>query len=285
MADVVKPALTTTDWNEEWKALQTARAHPDDATEWNERSKTFHTAHGTHSNYSNAFLQLAGVRPGETVFDMGCGTGALAIPLGADGHRVIAADFASGMIDVVRETAAEDGIDCIETHVMSWSDDWAAHGLEGAFADVAFASRSIATADLQESLLKLHRAARRRVCITLPLGASPRVDEKLLTDLGLQNLTGRDFVYAFNILVANDIHPEINYIPSRRKETFSSPADAVAKLENIVRGATRTVDAAEVERALASLPAWVDANLIQDGDTYRLAEERIVTWAFISWDK
>ena len=33
------------------------------------------------------------------VFDMGCGTGALAVPLGLAGHKVVAADFSRGMLD------------------------------------------------------------------------------------------------------------------------------------------------------------------------------------------
>ena len=40
--------------------------------------------------------------------------------------------------------------------------------------DVAIASRSIATADLRDALLRLTEVARRRVCITLATGSPPR---------------------------------------------------------------------------------------------------------------
>ena len=285
MPDTFTPTLTTTDWNEEWKALQTARAHPDNAAEWDERSKTFHTAHGTHSTYSNAFMQLAGVQPGEIVFDMGCGTGALAIPYAAAGNPVLACDFSRGMLDVLEQTASEDGLDNIQTIQMSWADDWAAHGVRENCADVAIASRSIATCDLKDSLLKLTAVARRRACITLPCGASPRTDEKLMGALGLKNQVGRDFAYAVNILIHEGFYPEVNYIPSRRKETFETFEDARVYFEKVVRQATKTLDSTDVEPAIERITPWLESNLVESDEGLRLAEERVVTWAFIAWNK
>ena len=46
------------------------------------------------------------MQPGETVFDMGCGTGTLAAEMATSGHKVIAADFSSGMLAKLRENMA-----------------------------------------------------------------------------------------------------------------------------------------------------------------------------------
>ena len=73
------PKLTTTDWGAEWRELQRFRRHRDDAAYWDARSATY-TTKDVPSPYVERFLELAGLREGETVFDMGCGTGALAIP-------------------------------------------------------------------------------------------------------------------------------------------------------------------------------------------------------------
>ena len=70
------PKLTTTDWNAEWMALQQARRKADDPSYWDSRSHTFPTS-TEPSAYARRFIELADIQPRETVFDMGCGTGAL----------------------------------------------------------------------------------------------------------------------------------------------------------------------------------------------------------------
>ena len=212
----VTPTLTTTDWNEEWKALQVARAHPDNAEEWNERAKTFPTKHGGQFGYVGQFLAHTDIQPGETVLDMGCGTGALATPLAQAGHSVIAADFAQGMLDAMCADQAEQGVVGVTPLLLSWSDDWEAHGLTENCVDVAIASRSIMTADLKDSLCRLTRVARRRVFITLAYGSSPRVDARLVQACGFRERVGSDFLYAFNILANMGYAPEVSYISGTR---------------------------------------------------------------------
>lgn len=290
------PALTTTDWNAEWIELQKARRAADSAEHWDERSKTFKQA-DTPSPYVEAFLEFAGVRPGESVLDMGCGTGALAIPLGGMHHPVVAADFSRGMLDRVIEDCERLGIDCVRTELMSWSDDWAAHGVGPNSVDVALASRSIATADLGDSLARLTDAARRRCGITLPTGSSPRIDERIMSAIGLQRFLGRDYLYAFMILSNRGYKPEVRYIPSERLDTFSSEAEALEKLSKMVDEACGTVASdAERKRALENLHAWLPENLVENAQAgkpdgrggvqgpLRLRHARLTTWAFIGWD-
>lgn len=83
------------DWRAAWIAEQEHRGRSDDATRWDERSANYAKVSGT-SSYASTFLDYAGVREGETVLDMGCGSGALALPLAQDGHEVYACDFSRG---------------------------------------------------------------------------------------------------------------------------------------------------------------------------------------------
>ena len=278
--------LTTTDWNEEWKRLQAARRHADDAAVWDKKAKTFPVKHGSQNGYVSQFLSLAAIREGESVLDMGCGTGALATPLAQLGHHVIACDFSQGMLDVMRHDQRELGVSNVEAHIMSWEDDWERFGLGEGSVDVALASRSIATGDLLDSLMKLNRVARRRVCITLPCGPSPKSDPELLAAAGFSAKAGHDFLYAFNILASQEILPEVAYIPNTRLEVFASFEEALAGFSAIVSGAVEGVAApAEVDEIPARLRPWLEENLVCDERGFHLKKERQVTWAFIAWNK
>ena len=296
MHDEFTPLLGSTDWNEEWKELQKLRRHADDASFWDKRSATF-TTKDAPNRYVEQFLAYAAIRPGETVFDMGCGTGALAVPLGEAGHKVVAADFSQGMLDQMQARLDAAGVRTVFPKLMSWEDDWPAFGVRAGMTDVAIASRSIATADLRESLLRLSEVARRRVCITLATGSSPRVDERILAAVGLPCLLGRDYLYAFNILAAEGIKAEVRYIASTREDTFASPEDAFEKLAAMIDDSSAVqASAAERERARASLREWLAVNLVPNEHAgepdckgvaqgaWHLAEPRTVTWAFLSWN-
>ena len=291
------PLLTTHDWNEEWKALQKLRRRVDDASYWDKRASTFSTKDAPNP-YVERFLELADVQPGETVFDMGCGTGALCIPLGKAGHKVVAADFSQGMLDRMGEELAELGVRTVFPKRMSWEDDWASFGVRPGMTDVAVASRSIATADLRDSLLRLTDVARRRVCITLSTGASPRTDERLLADIGLDHVRGHDYLYAFNILANEGLKPELSYIESAREDTFDSREDAYEAFARMVNdAATGLVDDDVRENALEKLRAWAKDNLVDNEHAgqpdkkgvaqgrLRLRQPRTVTWAFLAWNK
>lgn len=129
--------------------------------------------------------------------------------------------------------------------------------------DVALASRSVATADLRDSLLRLTDVARRRVCVTLATGSSPRTDERILNAMGLSSVLGRDYLYAFNILANEGLRPEVSYIDSERTDTFDSlddAYDAFARMADDAVGAT--VGAEERAEAFGRLRCWLEENLV-----------------------
>ena len=290
------PQLTTTDWNKEWQTLQALRRRADNARWWDERAKTFTTKDAPRT-YVNDFLKLAHITPGNNVFDMGCGTGALAIPLAKIGCTVTAADFSQGMLDVLTENQTQHGVTGITPLCMSWEDNWDEHGVTAKSADVCIASRSIAVHDLKESLLRLSVVARKRVCITLATSASPRTDETLLRALGLTPPQMRDYQYALNILINEGMQPTLHYIHSTRNDTYADKQDAYAHLSTMLAYLSMQSENTYAHNAaLRKLSAWIDDNLVENEyagtpdnkgipqKPWRLRIPRKVTWAFISWD-
>lgn len=271
------------DWNDAWKARQLTREAPHDAAFWNERAKSF-TSKDAPGSYTDRFLQLAHVQPGETVFDMGCGTGNLSLPLGEADHEVRAADFSPAMLDHLREELRQRSITCVQPMQLSWDDDWAARGIEPQSFDVCLASRSIATANLGEALGKLTAVARRRVCITLATGISPRIDEAMLRDIGVTATPNYDLIYAIAILHARGFLPELRYIHTKRRDAFDSFDEAFRRCSRMV-DAVLGADSPERASTLERLRTWLDANLTEQDGVLTLKHPRSVVWAFISWDR
>lgn len=293
-------SLLNLDWGETWRRNEGMRAHTGNAEYWSGRAKSFPVT-GQHSTYAADFLRLADVHPGETVLDMGCGTGALATPLAATGHQVIAADFAEGMLEVLREDALKsigaEAAGRITAKLLSWTDDWEAAGLGENSVDVALSSRSMVTPDIEDSLVKLSAAARRRVCVTLPTELSPRLDGRLLREIGLNNRVDGSTQYAFLILHRMGYLPEVTYITNSRIDTFDSHDEAFEKLRHMVPAEpTESVAQADIDRALRNLRSWVGENLVENPHVgepderndpqgrYILKRPRLIRWAFLNWN-
>lgn len=88
--------LLAADWNGEWMRLQADRRRADDSFEWDKRARHFRPLET--APYARDFMKLLALEPDESVLDMGCGAGSIAIPLAQAGHSVIAADFSPAML-------------------------------------------------------------------------------------------------------------------------------------------------------------------------------------------
>lgn len=288
--------LESHNWGQEWADIAKKRKSAPDAKHWNERSKDFPRSAKPNS-YVKAFLKYSAIGENESVFDMGCGNGALAIPLGLAGHEVLAADFSTGMLGALKEEASTLGNLPIKTLQMSWEDDWEEFGVKRNSFDVALASRSICTDDLADSIAKLDAVAKRRCAITLPVGPSPRIDRRILQEIGMPVRQGLTYEYAFLILSQMKRLAEVRYIESSKPSVFNSENDAIEAIGRMVSDACSELGCSEKESYYQKQAAtWTRKHLMANPDAGSINEwgevagdvildgSRKVTWAYIAWN-
>jgi SAM-dependent methyltransferase len=99
------------------------------ALRWNRRSGEF--GKGSDENRKQkktedffTLLGRIGFSPkGARVLDIGCGPGSLSIPLARAGAEVTALDISSGMLERLKETAADEGLSIIPVECSWWGAD------------------------------------------------------------------------------------------------------------------------------------------------------------------
>lgn len=299
------------DWERAWHAYEATRPAPGSAEHWSRRAASYGSkrpacqgderpagsepARGNGrvradgdplaaelGPYERAFIERSGIRPGETVLDMGCGVGLLAVPLAQMGCRVTCADFSQGMLDMLEKRATKAGVrDMLDLRLLAWDDDWLASGVAPESVDVAISSRSLATYNLTSAMAKLDAVARRRVCVTVASGRSPMKDERAYEAVGRARSVTSDYAYVTNVLFAHGVYPELSYIVTKSLPAFADHDDAFAKLSHMLGD---DLDAGEQAR----LRAFIDAHYVvnplgEDGRTLEADERREVRWAFVSW--
>lgn len=265
------------DWRALWAAERKHQDGVEDVAFWDRRAQGF-SASCQRSSYAHEYLERAGIRPGETVIDMGCGSGTLALPLAAEGHLVTACDLSSGMLDRLRQQAQEAGIaERIDARQLSWLADWD----DLPVADVFVASRSLYSLDLHDTILKMERHARRRVCITVATLQAPGHDRTMLHALGRPCSEKAEFVYIVNLLMQMGRLPELSYISHVKPVFGADPAELRAEFER----EDGPFSAEESEK----LDAFIAENFVpvagEDGvPTVQRRYDRHVRWAFIAWN-
>lgn len=246
---------------------------------WNEESAdaSGHRAHAADKPdpYMTQLLEKLPLAPGESVLDVGSGTGRLAVPLAKAGHRVYALDFSELMLSKLDHRAAGEGVS-IETFLFSWDDDW--RGVP--VADVAIASRSLITDDLPHALNNLEGHARSRIVVTSAAAESPWRDRSFLTALGRRQeaaSTDTSFDLIVEYLVSMGRDPRIDYIRYPRRWRAGSRGELVDILIRVVPDMTPR------EREMAV--GFVDDHAFWNDvlGVFELDYEQEVDWGVATW--
>lgn len=291
---------TGLDWNALWIDEFAEDVGCDDVAQeqyWDRRAPTFgtHGSSGSGGSYVRGFLDHAALRPGETVIDMGCAVGTLAIPAAQAGHRVTACDLSGKMLELLGERAREAGVqELVDARKMSWLDDWD----DLPVADVFFASRSLCSRDLHQTILKMEAHTRRCCCMTLPTADSPMADRTMLAAIGRTPTHRAECVYLVNLLFSMGRLPEFCFLDHVRPSFGATPAELRAEFE-MESGPFTPEESAALDAFIAEhfdfghLTGPGGAPLAPEeagvGRTGALAiprrdYDRHVRWAFVKWN-
>lgn len=244
--------------------------------QWDAKAPSF--AHKpTRSDYICQLQSRLGLLEGETVFDMGCGSGTLAVPLAQEGHSVVAVDFSPKMLEELHTAAAERGVEERITAVQrSWQQDLG----DLPVCDVAVSSRSFVVSDLADGLLKLEAHARRKVFLTCGAGDIPYRDRRIheaMGRTGAQLLAPVELSCILNWLLVNGRFPQLGYITFPGKWRRKSREELV---EGIWESHTPLNE--QEERLLA---AFLDEHAVQAEDgSWGMDYVREDRWAVVSWE-
>jgi SAM-dependent methyltransferase len=267
--------ISDVDWNELIKIQRKRKPEKKKPGShyWDKRAESF-VDHVGKTVYPDAFLKIIGPEAGWTVFDMGCGGGALALPLATRVKQITAADFSDKMLELLGAEIQRRDIKNIKTIKASWDDDWSEKGI--GLYDIAIASRSLSVDDIEKAINKLNSATIKRVYISTVVGDGP-YDRRIYETVGRDLIPAVDYIYIYNLLYQMGIHANISFIPEITEKTF----DDITEARNYLTWMLHELTIKEEYR----LDLYIRENMTMKGGRMLFEYEKSFKWAVIWWNK
>ena len=222
------------DWNELWKAIhvsspgRTAKDQ-DPASVWDRKAASYHRNTRDERSATLRDLELLDLRPGDTVLDMGAGTGRLAVPIAGRVAHVTALDASGGMLGILKERMVAKGRTNYSCVQKRWEDTVVGRDIEP--HDVVIAAFSLGFYDLKAALLKLDAAAKRSVFLFWHAGEWRGPEEMSLYrtvfgEYGVMKKGYPDYQFPLNILHDEGIYANVRIYPAVWEATYGSAEEA-----------------------------------------------------------
>ena len=177
-------------------------------------------------DYPAKLMQKVKLKPEWSVLDIGCGTGAVAIPAAKKAAHVTALDISAEMLRILREDTEKQRLSNITYMHRSWDDVEVGKDIEP--HDVVVASRSVGrTSDLRSALEKLNSAALKYVYITAWGGGERGHNKGVYAALGKPCKDIPEYIYIYNILHRMGIFANIEHLFCRSRLIYKSLDDAM----------------------------------------------------------
>lgn len=177
-----------------------------EATRWDQKAQKI-TVGQLGDSYTKQLLQAMDLRSNDSLLDVGCGPGTIAVLAAAHVSQVYGLDYSRGMLEKLKENALYYNTHNIKTLCKDWDESWA----EVPVCDVVVASRSTLVEDMESALLKLHAQAKRHVYLTYP--ANPAFGTRLEVDAKAQpQFATPSYLYIIAILHQHGIAAQLRFI-------------------------------------------------------------------------
>ncbi len=186
--------------------------------DWDKRAKSMNN--NVHKSiYTKIFIDKMELSDAESLLDVGCGPGTIALALAPKLKHVYALDYSPGMLECVESNAKEKSFNNVSTIHKSWYDNWS----DVPNADIVIASRSMEVKDIKDALTKLNSKANKRVYLTTKVGGS-FIDTEILDQLQREVYPRPDYIYLVNVLHSMGIYAKVDFVKSENSK-FESATD------------------------------------------------------------
>ncbi|WP_409199198.1 class I SAM-dependent methyltransferase [Methanospirillum lacunae] len=267
------------DWEEMWKETQ-AHANPSKPSEHSEIERydciaPLFKEWMTIDDYPLKVLESIHLEPEWSVLDIGCGTGAIAIPIAKTVKSVTGIDFSPKMLEIIRSDAEKQSISNLDTKYVSWDD--ARIGVDIEPHDAVIMSRAISrTMNLSETLKKVNQAAIQSAYVTAWGGGERRINKEIMAALGLEYHNSPDYLYVFNILAQMGIQPNVKHLMCSSRVTYHTISQALSSYQLLYH--------LNPEQMKVVQPV-IEKNLVKCENGLLQAPDDKPVWSLIWWEK
>jgi len=230
--------MTEIDWNEVWndqmRRSREASTTRDCARIWEKRESALKFWNMSKENSHRVEETIAGteITPDSRVLDIGSGPGTLAIPFAQRVKHVTAVEPAEGMVLVLQEKMAEEGVNNIDVVQKRWEEVSVADDLKPPY-DVVIASFSLGMPDIRGAIEKMIASAAKGGTIYLYHFAGETHWDRDCRDLW-PRLHGREYQpgpksdVLYNVLYSMGIYPSVRTFRLRHQQRFADFEEAMA---------------------------------------------------------
>jgi len=272
--------LDQIDWELMWKeAQEQGPPHlPDERAEeerWDHMAPQFRRWMDV-DDYPVKLMRNIRLKKEWSVLDIGCVTGAVAIPAAKKAKCVTAIDISGGMLRILKRDAKSQALSNIKCIHRSWESIVVGQDIQP--HDVVVASRSVGrTRDLQDALEKIDSAASKCVYITVWGGGERGHNKGVRTALGKPYRDTPDYIYIFNMLVRMGISPNIIQLACRSRMIY-------AVLDEAIESCKLGIGVMTPQEELLARD-YLDRTLIRHKNGSREVPDNRPIWSLIWWNK
>lgn len=217
-----------TDWNAVWRQSVEKLHKKGTSKSWNKIAKKF-DKWMDKDDYPEEMVSKIKVEEGDTVLDIGCGNGAITIPIAKKTKSVTALDLSPKMMDILRENVQAEKLSNIK-FINKGLEEVGAHELGP--HDVVVASRSMnGIPDIKPELEKINEIAQKRVYLTLWGTGGREFEGEIAELLGRKTNQHPEYTIVLNILKELGIHAHFEPMECNTRNFYSSMDEALERIE------------------------------------------------------